>query len=164
LDLSGEKAMNNSQDVWNRMVTSYKAYLEATRNFLSNDLDRVSLLKKALRGPESLTAIHLLKFLKREELQQLFEELVFLASFSHGAVGVIREMIKSLPNEWVITHIEEVAEPLLVNGTYDEYRRLLELYVEIDTELTKHLAQRAIQSTDLDIREAGEDFLRRIGL
>jgi hypothetical protein len=51
-----------------------------------------------------------------------------------------------------------------VNGTYDEYRRFLELYIEIDTELTKKLAMRAIQSPDFDIREAGEDFLIKIGL
>jgi hypothetical protein len=159
LDLPGEKVMDNSSNVWSNVVASYKAYLEAMGLFLSSDLDRVSLLKKALRSTDRYTAIHVLKYLKLEELQQLFEDLVFLASFSHGAIGAIRETIKSIPQKWVVNHIEKVAEPILVKGTYEEYRRLLELYFEIDKELTKRLAQRAIQSADLDIREAGEDFL-----
>lgn len=151
--------MNNGQDIWDNVVMSYKAYLEATSHFLTADIDRVSLLKKALQGPDRKTAFHLLKFVELEELQQLFEKLVFWASTSHSAIGVVREAIKSLPREWVIEHIEQVAEPLLMKGTYDEYRRLLELYVEIDPELTRRLAKRAIQSSDLDIREAGQDFI-----
>lgn len=86
-----------------------------------------------------------------------------MASFGHGAVGYIREIIHTLSKEWVISRIEQAADPLLENGTYDEYRRFLELYFELDEELTRKLAQRAIQSTDYDIHEAGEDFLSKIG-
>jgi hypothetical protein len=42
---------------------------------------------------------------------------------------------------------------------YEEYRRLLELYIQIDTDITKRLALRASLSNIEDIREAGEDFL-----
>jgi len=156
--------MNSEQEIWQAVVTSYYTHIEAISRFLTNDIDRVSILKKALHSSDRNIAIQTIHFLKPDELKLLFEELVFFASFSHGAVGAIRELIKTLPKEWVISHIERLAEPLLVNGTYDEYRRFLELYIEIDTELTKKLATRAIQSADFDIREAGEDFLIKIGL
>ena len=155
--------MDNGQEIWEAVVTSYYSHIETINRFLTNDIDRVSILKKALHSSDRNLAIQTIERLKIDELKQLFEELVFFASFSHGAVGAIRELIKTLPKEWVISNIERLAEPLLVNGTYDEYRRLLELYLEIDTELTKRLAKKAIQSKDFDIREAGEDFLMKIG-
>ena len=55
--------------------------------------------------------------------------------------------------------MEALAEPLLADGTDDEYRRFLELYSELDNDLARKLAQRAAQHIDLHVREAGEDFL-----
>ena len=51
-----------------------------------------------------------------------------------------------------------MAEPLLQDGTDEEYRRLLELYIDIDRELTQRLAGRALQHDEPDIHEVGEDF------
>lgn len=154
--------MNRDDDIWNAYVTSYRSYLEASHQFLTGDHDRVAILKKAFRSSDRYFAITLLKFLQQEELQQLFEDLVFLASFAHGSVDYVREIIHKLPKEWVISRIEQIAEPLLENGDYDAYRRLLELYIELDETLTRRLAQRAFQSTDYDIHEAGEDFLKKL--
>ncbi len=42
----------------------------------------------------------------------------------------------------------------------DTYRRLLELYSQIDQNLTLRLARRAAAHSDPDTREAGEEFLR----
>ena len=47
---------------------------------------------------------------------------------------------------------------MLADGTDEEYRRLLELYINIDDHLTEKLVKRALQHEDEDIREAGEDF------
>jgi hypothetical protein len=88
---------------------------------------------------------------------------VFLASFSHGSIQAVRKLILSLPRDWVLSRIEEVAEPILRSGDYDEYRRLLELYFELDRELASRLAARARAQEDEDVREAGEDFLDRLG-
>jgi hypothetical protein len=67
----------------------------------------------------------------------------------------------SLPREWVITNIEQFVEPLLEQGTYDEYRNVLALYWELDHKMMIGLAQRAMMNSDPDIREAGEDFLSK---
>ena len=50
---------------------------------------------------------------------ELFPEWVFLASWAHGAIQVPRDMILSLPRDWVLARIEQEAEPFLRDGTYD---------------------------------------------
>jgi hypothetical protein len=154
--------MNINQDIWNSYVFSYRAYCEAVDRFRLPETDRVAILKNALCGNDRYMAITLLKFLQVEELQELFTELIYLASYTNGSLGYIRDIIKSIPSDWVIAHIEQITEPLLQNGTYDQYQRLLELYYEIDHELAKRLALRALGNPDLDIKEAGEDFIKLI--
>jgi len=154
--------------VWRNLVEKHRSgndddFAESINRFLANDVDRVAVLKQALRSKDRTTAVYVLPRLPLPELQELFDELIFLTSFSHGAVQVVRDVILSLPREWVLDRIEDAAEPLLVNGTYDEYRRFLELYMEIDRHRAKKLALRAAASRDRDIRETGEDFLKRLG-
>ena len=148
--------------VWNHLVESHKTFAMASREFLAGGVDRVQLMHYALNGKDRPTAIYMLSYLKASELQQLFSDLVFLASFSHGAIGAVRSAILSLPRQWVLTNIEQIAEPLLHDGTYDEYRRLLELYIDLDYDLAFRLARKATEQTDEDIREAGTDFLDRL--
>ena len=66
--------------------------------------------------------------------------------------------LNSFPKMWLLENIEKSAEPLLQDGTDEEYRRLLELYIDIDRELTQRLARRALQHDEPDIHEVGEDF------
>jgi hypothetical protein len=138
------------------------AYHQALRDFLADGVDRVNVLRPVLRGPERSSALAVAHFLKTPERMELFPEWVFLASFSHGSVQVPRDIIASLPRDWVLSHIEQEAEPLLRQGSYDEYRRLLELFELLDRDLTLRLARRAAAHSDPDIREAGEDFLGKL--
>lgn len=123
---------------------------------------RTALLHEALRGRDRQAALALLPRLPAPDLEPLFADLVFLASFSHGPIQLVRDAIRSLPREWVLAHIEPAAEPLLRRGDWDTYRRLLELYEQLDPDLTRRLAERAAVQPDPDTREAGEDFLRRL--
>jgi hypothetical protein len=157
----------SASDLWDYVVEQHITgsaddFAKAANLFLANGMDRIPILKKALRGNERATAIVLLARLSLSELQQLFDELIFLASFSHGRIQAIRDAILSLPGQWVLDHIEANMEPLLVNGTYAEYRQLLELYVLIDRSAAKKLALRAIAHPDRDVKEAGEDFLQEL--
>jgi hypothetical protein len=151
--------MNNQKILWERVSQSYKAFSLALQDFLSPEVNRVDIMKKELLDQDRVTAVYLLRYLTQEELIQLFNELVYLSSFSHGSVEIIRQIILSLPRDWVISNIKQVAEPIIKNGGYDEYRRLLELYLKLDHNLTTNLALRAINQEDSDIKEAGEDFL-----
>lgn len=157
-----EKLSENDIAVWKHLVATYEAFALALRDFLAEDVDRVSLIRSTLRSSNKNTAIYMLQYLRPSELQSLFDDLVFFSSFAHGCVQTVREVIVSLPREWVLANIEKVAEPLLREGTYDEYRRLLELYVKLDHNLALKLAQRAAAQADEDIKEAGEDFLEKL--
>ena len=157
-----EKMVTDQQHVWNQISTSYKTFSLALEKFLSKDIDRVVLMRDAIYGNDQLTAIFLLRYLSQDELMQLFKELVFLSSYSRGTLSIVREAILSLPRDWVLQNIEQIANPILEKGDYDEYRRILELYLELDRELTRKLANQAINHKDPDIKEAGEDFLLKL--
>jgi len=145
--------------LWQDMVEEYKAFGLASRAFLADSVDRVAVLRNALRGRDRATALTVATSLTVDELQELIGPLMFLASFSHGSIGAVRDLICSLPRAWLLNNIEREAEPLLQEGTYDEYRRFLELYELLDAGMTQRLARRAAAHSDPDIREAGEEYL-----
>jgi hypothetical protein len=145
--------------LWQNLVEKHKAFGLASRDFLADSADRVAVLRNALRGRDRSTALMVATSLKPDELQELIGPLMFLASFSHGSIGAVRELICSLPRTWLLNNIEREAEPYLHDGTYDEYRRFLELYELLDASMMHRLARRAAAQSDPDIREAGEDFL-----
>jgi hypothetical protein len=153
----------DSAGLWEQLRENYWAYRLAFRTFFSEGVDRVEALRPALRGRDRDVALHVANSLTEPEREALFPEWVYLASFSHGAIHIPREIIQSMPREWVLLHIEREAEPLLRGGTDDEYRRFLELYELLDLDLTRRLARRAAAHADPDIREAGEDFLMKFG-
>ncbi|VXD12078.1 conserved hypothetical protein [Planktothrix serta PCC 8927] len=146
-------------DLWQSVVTGELGYIQSRQAFLNSCIDRVAMLQKGLQNPrERGTALRLLFYLTLPERQRLFNDLVALASVSHSDIELCREVILSLPKTWLLDNIENSAEDLLADGTDEEYRRLLELYINIDDHLTERLVKRALKHEDADIREAGEDF------
>jgi hypothetical protein len=152
----------NDEEVWSRVVRCHLDFALASEEFLYGDIDRVSIIKKALRGKDRNTALFFLKWLSISELQQAFEELIYLSSSEHGGINVVHEAILSIPKEWLLNNITKMTEPYLQNGTGEEYRRFLELYFMIDIALAKDLANRASINDDYDIKEAGQEFLEKI--
>jgi hypothetical protein len=145
--------------LWRKLVEREISYIQTRQDFLNDSTDRVALIKKAFQNPsERGTALRFIEYLKLEERQNLFNELVDLASVSHSDIELCRKAILSFPKTWLLANIEKSAESLLQDGTDEEYRRLLELYIDIDRELAQRLARRALAHADPDIREAGEDF------
>lgn len=154
-----EQPIEKDTELWHKVFEKEIAYIQARQDFLKNCTDRIGLIKKALHNPtERGTALRLIEYLNLEERQSLFDDLVDLASVSHSDLELCRKVILSLPKTWLLANIEKRTEPLLQDGTDEEYRRLLELYIDIDRELTQRLAIRALQQDDPDIREVGEDF------
>lgn len=149
-------------EIWQRFVQSYLELARASNDFLSNDVNRVPILKQALLGQGRPAAVYILGLLSSNELQRLFDELVYLASWDNGMSGTVYQAILSIPKEWLLENIEIVSEPYLENGSGEVYRLFLGLFYKIDTELTRKLALRALEQDDHDVREAGQDFLDRI--
>ncbi len=146
--------------LWAEVVASHNRLAEVSRKLRTPGVDRVGLFRRAFRDNDRITALFFADILTEPELKELFDDLMWLASFGHGAVQAARDLILKLPRAWVLSHIETAANPLLEAGTYDEYRRILELYEQIDKGLCRRLALRASASTDEDVRDAGNDFLQ----
>lgn len=146
-------------EIWRNLVERELAFIQSRQGFISDCRNRVTLIKKGLHNPiERGTALRVIEYLEVEERQCLLDDILQLASVGHSDIEGCRKAILSLPKTWLLENIERSAKPLLKDGTDEEYRRLLELYIEIDRELTETLVRRALQHEDQDIREVGEDF------
>ncbi len=162
--MSAPEAADRDRALWAAVVESEGRFTGARAAFMTGAADRLAAVRAALRtASQRGTALRVLRLFTVAERQALFDELVRLVSVGHADVDLCREAILSLPRDWVLATIESHAEPLLRNGTEEEYRRLLELYLQLDRELTARLAARAARHHDPDVREAGEDFLDRLG-
>ncbi len=155
--------LNTAEVLWDRLVDAELKSSEAFHAFFSDGVNRVPSMRRGLRGGTGgmgqAAAIRFFPYLTLAERKELFPDLVILASVGHGSIQAVRDLILSLPRDWVIERIEREAEPLLQQGDYEEYRRFLELYELLDADMTQRLARRAAASPDPDIREAGEDHL-----
>jgi hypothetical protein len=152
------------QVLWAAVLADEGRFFASRMAFLSGARDRTGVLRAALgSAAQRGTALRLLPFYSVEERQQLFDDLVRLCSVGHRDVVLCREAIGSLPRDWVLERIEDSADAVLASGGEEEYRRLLELYVDLDADLTRRLATRATHHDDAGVREAGNDFLRRLG-
>lgn len=152
------------REMWQRFVTAYQELSDATYNFQKEGINRVSLVKGALRQGshwEKLAAMYIAPYLQKDEIKELFDELLPLVTVGQGSLASVWEAVLSLPAEWLVTNIERVAEPILCQGDLEDYACLLALYSRIDPELTLRLARRAAQHSDFDIREQGNDYLAK---
>lgn len=149
-------------ELWRRLVDAEKEFISARMDLFARC--RAELVELVRRGldEDRITALGVASMLSVEELQKLFGDLLSLASFGHGQIQKCRDLIVSLPKEWVLANIERAAEPLLESNEYEEYQRLLELYSELDHDLAVNLALRAAAHADDDIKEAGRHFLEML--
>jgi len=156
-----EERNEKDMELWRKLFESEITYIQNRQEFLNHSTNRVSTIEKALHNPaERGTALRLIEYCTTEERQSLFDDLVNLASVSHSHIEMTRQAILSLPKTWLLANIENSAKPLLKDGTDEEYRRLLELYIHIDEELTQKLVSEALNHPDPDIQEVGSDFKR----
>ncbi|HLP88543.1 MAG TPA: hypothetical protein VK184_08135 [Nostocaceae cyanobacterium] len=153
----------NDLELWQNLYEAEMELYAARAEFLNGCTNVNLAIKNALQDPgDRVTALNLLLHLDVEERLPFFDDLVDLASVDHASVDRVWQVILSLPKDFLLANIEKSAEPVLNNAVKDayvEYRCLLQLYSQIDRDLTYRLAQRALQSDDEDVIEAGEDFM-----
>lgn len=146
--------------LWNELHNSEADFYRSRIAFFKECKDKISVIRWALDKPSHRgTALRIIPLLVVERRFEVFDELVTLASVGHSDIALCRNIILNLPRELVISRIENSVEPLLLHATDEEYRRILELYILIDKEIARRLAERALQSSDIDIIEVGEDFM-----
>jgi hypothetical protein len=147
--------------LWHRLVDSYGQFAAAQGDFFANEVDRIGLVRSGLQATEmrqTAAALYLLRSMADSERIQLLDDLVRL-SLHPGLAKRAREIIASMPRDQVLANVEHAAEPHLREGGGDEFRRILELFRELNPGLALKLARRAATHPDPDVKEAGEDFL-----
>jgi hypothetical protein len=158
-----QRNLLEADDLWSRLVAAETASTQARRDFFAPGVDRVALLRQALassNGAHRAIALALLRQLQPAEQQALFPELIRAARAAHGPLEGVRSLILALPRDWVLARIHQEVEPILAEEQYDDYWMFLELFDQMDRNLTEQLARRAASSSDQDTRELGEDYLR----
>lgn len=99
-------------------------------------------------------------YMNQDELCQIFDGIVYIASTSISYAGYIREVILGLPHDWVVDRIEASAVPFLDDpgdpDPFIAYSLLVGLYERLDAGITVRLAERAMRHTNEEIRELGE--------
>lgn len=158
-----KQLIENDFTLWHNLRQAEMDFFAVRWQFLSGCTDRALVIRQALNNASDRgTALRLILYLDIKERLLFFDDLVSLASVDHSDVELVWNVILSLPKDFLLANIEKSAEPVLNNAVeeaYVEYRCLLTLYLKIDHHLTYRLAQRALQSEDEDVREAGEDFM-----
>ena len=75
-----EQPPKNDTELWHKVFEKGITYIQARQDFLNTCTNRIGLIKKALQNPtERGTTLRLIVYLKLEERQSLFDELVDLA-------------------------------------------------------------------------------------
>lgn len=108
--------------------------------------------------PELITALH------PAQARELLAALIELAcQCSHARnIDLGRAGIWALPKDWVLDHIETVAEPILPKDDDWEYRRLMEVYERLDHILARKFALRCLAEEHPEIKAVGEDYLAKL--
>jgi len=112
---------------YSKFIEARDVYLKLKKSALES-LDVLATLKSSSPGFPRILALEKASSLSVEEKKVLLPELMALASYSHGLTGRAWELILSLPHDWLVSNIEEYANPQLEVGGYEEYSAFLGLY------------------------------------
>jgi len=105
----------HDRELWNRVVETERAFMNARALLLANARDIVGLVHEAIRSQRH-TALAVAKCLRPQQLQELLSDLLELASFLHGQTAYAVDLILTMPREWVLSNIENYATRILEQG------------------------------------------------
>jgi hypothetical protein len=152
----------NAIALWSEYVRTRKQVDIAKHRLFTEARSMIpELIRRSLKDPgERLYALEVAGMLPVEERKELLPDLLAVASYAGAHMVRARELILSLPRDWLMQNIEVASAPLLEHGDAEEFRRILELYSQLQPALAVRLAQVASTHTNQDVRSAGEDFIR----
>ncbi len=136
-----KKAMSNTSS----FVENYRKRLGYYHTGLAEDLNLII-------GLDTSTQNSILKY-----LLELACESQNIRNISLG-----RQALWSIERKWLISRIEDAAEPLIQLGNEWEYRRLIELYWHIDALLVSRLAQRGQNHKNQEIHFTALECIEKL--
>jgi hypothetical protein len=153
---------NREHPLWRRFVEAENELISARMAlFASCRPYLVDIVRDGLFTGDRVAALEVATLLDEGERQQLIGPLLALASLGNGLSGMVKRVLSSLSREWLIANIEPAAEPILSDGTADEFLYLLDLCQQIDSGLAMKLARRAAAHQDSAIRKLGTAYLEK---
>jgi hypothetical protein len=163
MDFEQDHGSNSDEQLWQNVLGAYRNVAISRYAFFHQARDKAPLIRKALKERERTTALrYLLDVYDEEVLKELLPDLLKLASVGHSDVVLAREAILSIRDRaWLLETIDPIARKLLEAGDEEEYRRLAELYEDLDTNLLQRHLERCRSHPDPDVREVAEDFTIR---
>jgi len=149
----------NAVALWNQYVQARQQVEILNHRLFAEERTMIpELIRRSLKD-ECLYALEAAAMLPIEERKELLPDLVAVASYAGAHLVRAQQLILSFPIDWLIQNIEAASEPLLEYGDAEEFRRILELYSQLQPALTARLAERASTHTNPEVRPAGEDFM-----
>ena len=161
-DESAEAAWREVVEASDQLAQAMLTYDKAKRDFLRFRAVRGAILRRELRTRHWKPALDTAQRLSDSEHLDLLPELLRLSTVGHGMIGTVRTIITSAPRSEVLQRIEAEVEPYLIQGTDEDYRRVIELFLLLDTQMAETLANRAAKHTDPEISEVGREFLLKL--
>lgn len=151
----------SDEQLWKDLWAADVRYIEARMALMqrAEDLDRIlgaALQKPAERG----AALRVMKILPEQRVRLHIEQLARLASVGHSDIALVREILMTkLVRQWLVENIDRYVEPILAAAEDDEeFRRIAELYSQVDPELLRMHLARCASHPDEEIRDIATDF------
>lgn len=143
------------------LLTGTISYNKLPVEFAAPDFDRLYVARELWRLKKNDLFFSLVRLMPQDEVFQVLPELVSFAAKSDIYLWGVKEIIKQLPREQVVGVIEKIADEVVNIHDSSEYINLLSVYIALDKDLAKCLAQRAATEADPDIQELGARYLEK---
>ena len=105
-EMMNRQLSQKDRAIWRRLVKNHMVFLQALKDFFSEETPRIPLIKEAFGRGDIATILYVARHMKEDELKQIFSELVRFST-APGYAGTVREHILSLSREWVLVNIEK---------------------------------------------------------
>ena len=112
------------------------------------------LLNRVGEDDYSCVARDVINGMSEDDRQKVVLSLVW-HSLSHGRGISYRGVIASLNPEWLKAHIEDLVRPFLTENDDYAWSQMLQLLWHVDEKIHNKVAQEAVESSNIHIREAG---------
>ena len=160
---------NLSKDakLWEDYLLSWTDSQQALLRLYHGLADRIEFMREQFEENAHHPILwDMMMILPAEELSQLLDIIVgYAAHPSWGFADNVSNVIRRIPEPWLVDNLWEHTEPYLDENHADADERiwgLLSFYSLIDLNLTAKLARYAANSNNKDMVEAGEAWLARI--
>ncbi|MEM9776438.1 MAG: hypothetical protein AAF902_17810 [Chloroflexota bacterium] len=150
---------------WNDTFEAWKSYIEARNNLFLKYANELEVLIRHGYSTKANDEIHLRYFaldvLKHSSDEQKIQFLPLLISdvSSPKYSTIAREIILSLPQNYLMENIERESEFVLKNDDFLDWVNILSLFEDIHPVIAVRLAKRMVNHSNADLIEWGNEYL-----